>query len=76
MNLRDYGYEDVPEIDGVPELVGGSTGLSCPNCGCAETFTLKVKAVGVKKLKGGEGVGTYIGCPACPWASPMITVAV
>ena len=26
-------------------------------------------------LKGGEGTSTYLGCPACPFASPAVMTA-
>jgi hypothetical protein len=25
--------------------------------------------------EGGRGVGTYLGCAACPWAGPMVMTA-
>lgn len=75
MNLRDHGYGDSPEVTGVPKVLGEAKGNDCPHCGCTQTFLLRVEVVKVKRLKGGSGSGSYIGCPACPWASPMVTVA-
>jgi len=51
----------------------------CPNCGCAalSEIAVKVEPQGLHKMLMGEaatGYGTYLGCPACPWASPMIVV--
>jgi len=46
----------------------------CPNCGCLQVMEIEV-TIENRLLSGGSGVGFYIGCPACPWASPMIAVA-
>jgi len=80
--VRDHGYGDSPEVTGVPrasqpgEQASGlhDKGEGCPNCGCMELMQVEV---GVKneRLKGGTGLGIYVGCPACPWASPMLSVA-
>ena len=81
-SLRDYGLEQgtiptaSPETteltDVVKELMGGAS--CCPNCGCADVVQIEV-SVEHPKLRGGHGTGYYAGCPACPWASPMLTVA-
>jgi hypothetical protein len=73
MSIRDYGYGET-QVDGVPEIVGEAPG-SCPNCNCEKLFLLKVKVLAIPSLRGGEGFGTYAGCPACPWASPMVAVS-
>ncbi len=44
---------------------------ACPNCGCKTTYEVKVEMTEVACLVGGKGLGAYLGCPACPWASPM-----
>ena len=80
--IRDHGYGDSPEVTGVPKASPPSdtvTGLhdkdeGCPNCGCKELMQVEVD-VKSPILKGGEGTGVYVGCPACPWASPMMSVA-
>jgi hypothetical protein len=47
---------------------------TCPNCGCGTLSMIQVK-VEDARLKGGKGIGNYVGCPACPWASPMMMAA-
>ena len=74
MSLRDYGLPD-------PEPIGAPTwkrtpedAPPCPNCGshlCEVTVAAKLP-----QLRGGKGICTYLGCPACPWASPSVTRAV
>ena len=46
----------------------------CPNCSCKEIMRIEVD-VRNRRLRGGTGLGYYIGCPACPWASPMMSVS-
>jgi hypothetical protein len=74
MSLRDYGLPD-PTPTGTPtwEPAEGPE-MKCPNCGaqlCVVTVTAKMP-----QLRGGGGVCTYFGCPACPYASPSVTRAV
>jgi hypothetical protein len=47
----------------------------CPNCGCKELMMIEV-AVDQPLLKSGSGKGTYLGCPACPYASPMMIIGI
>ena len=47
--------------------------MKCPNC-AAQLCVVKV-AARMPQLRGGEGVCTYFGCPACPYASPSVTTA-
>lgn len=84
MNLRDYGLgtagatpsgrpkakrvED-PAFQAALRESGG-----CPNCGCEDVMEIEVP-MKAALLRGGGGIGKYLGCPACPWASPMIVVA-
>ncbi len=72
-NLRDYGLPD-PEVTGTPtwKRVEGELNV-CPNCG-AQLCEVQVP-VKMKMLKGGKGTCRYLGCPACPYASPSINVA-
>ena len=75
-NLRDYGlaqFGDTQEPLEKPHVTAHIDD-SCPNCGCTPIYeiTLRVKSA---MLRGGEGVCKYIGCAACPWASPAMTTA-
>lgn len=75
-DLRDHGYPDMGEKPtGVPKAIPMEPKAACPNCGCVELMMITVEMTN-PKLKGGKGVGTYVGCPACPYASPMMTRAV
>ena len=73
-NTRNHGYPDFGEKPtGIPVVKGQvPIGNTCPNCGCESLFSIEVP-MDHPKLKGGKGIGTYVGCPACPWASPMVT---
>jgi hypothetical protein len=73
-SVRDHGYGDSPEVVGVPRVVQKVLLSACPNCGCETVYLIEVH-VKNERLKGGEGVGNYVGCPACPWASPMMSRA-
>jgi len=64
MSLRDYGLPN-PEVSGTPTW--NATEEKCPNCGAKLCF------VEVDVVKPMEGVCRYMGCPACPWASPSVT---
>jgi C4-type Zn-finger protein len=70
-NLRDYGLPN-PEPIGVPEWKASQDkNMTCPNCG-ANLCEVTVKAK-MAQLTGDVGVCTYLGCPACPYASPSVT---
>lgn len=82
-NPRDYGGINPTSVIGKPtakpiedsvvlDAIAAEGG--CPHCGCTTIFEIEVE-VTMPQLKGGKGVGRYLGCPACPWASPMLTVA-
>jgi|TARA_A100001518_G_C1207997_1_gene50654 hypothetical protein len=83
-SLRNHGFGgDVPEVTGVPVAstsLDASTsavhesGQPCPNCSCKELMQIVIP-VRHERLTGRRGTGFYVGCPACPWASPMIMVA-
>lgn len=62
--MRDYGLPD-PEVNGTPTWEAAN--INCPNCGA------RVCRVSVPVTKPMEGICRYLGCPACPWASPSIT---
>jgi hypothetical protein len=46
----------------------------CPVCGCEEIMEVEM-SVEHEELRGGQGHAVFLGCPACPWASEMLTVA-
>lgn len=73
---RAYGLGEVPRenLDGPPRITGdGPEGVPCPNCQCPQTFFIQVN-VKVMPVAGGRGVMSYVGCAACPWASPALIV--
>ena len=48
--------------------------LSCPHCeGVLVAVSIQMK--NVPQLRGGSGKGMYLGCPCCPYASPMMIVS-
>ena len=85
-NLRNYeGLGRSSKPTGIPKAtpIGEASGpwptppgsdIHCPNCGCKEVMQIEVD-VENNLLRGNNGVGYYIGCPACPWASPMMSVS-
>jgi hypothetical protein len=90
MGMRDYGGVN-PHSQGevgVPRVVGypDDARLTCPNCKCGSLASIEVEITNIAKEKlmgtllrgvahSGEALGSYLGCPACPWASPMMMVA-
>ena len=76
--IRDHGYGDSPEVEGVPVVEATMGGSKCPNCGCvtqAIAVAVSNPHKGLEIPEGHRAVGRYYGCPACPWASPMVTRA-
>ena len=71
MNLRDYGLGDAGKPLETPTWKLASPEVPCPNCG-AKLCEVSMLAEN-KLLKGGSGMMRYLGCPACPFASPAIT---
>lgn len=76
-NPRDHSYGDAPKVVGVPAVVE-RVDEKCPNCGCRHTFGIEVEVENPSPLirrpsTPHKVIGVYIGCPACPWASPMMT---
>jgi len=68
LSLRDYGLPN-PTPVGTPTWK--AVGVTCPHCQAALCeVTLKVT---MPQLRGGEGICVYLGCPACPYASPSMT---
>jgi len=75
---REHGLPESPLPDAPPvaKLAGPIDGVEpeCPNCGCVSVHEITVQMTN-PLLTAGKGVGRYLGCPACPWASPMVTVS-
>lgn len=70
-----FDIDTTSYVQGVPRVQGPATGLpACPHCGCKRLFDIVVD-VKADILRGGVGVGHYTGCPACPFATPMLMVA-
>jgi hypothetical protein len=79
-NLRDYGLTN-SEVVGTPTWQRTDPALPCPNCGgllcevkVAVTHSL-LPTKAVLHYRGNVGTSTYLGCPACPYASPALVVA-
>lgn len=72
-DLRDYGLPPAGKPTGIPTWKKLDEPLPCPNCG-GELVEVSVP-VAHPLLKGGQGITTYLGCPACPFASPAISRA-
>jgi len=62
-------------VRGVPQVTGLAQGMGpCPHCGCRTLYDVVV-TIESPLLVTGKGAGFYVGCPACPFASPMLMVA-
>ena len=72
-SLRDYGLGYSGKPVSVPYWEASEDAPPYPNCG-ASVCKVSVE-VEHPLLKGGRGVTTYFGCPACPFASPAVAVA-
>jgi len=75
--LRDHGYGDAPTVTGAPRVDAELPG-DCPNCKCESLYSIVVEVANPSPMlrrpaEPHRVVGRYIGCPACPWASPMMT---
>lgn len=69
--MRDYGmFDPTPYLDGTPKVVE-EAGPPCPKCGADKIFIIEVRIKDFPFLPGGKGIGTYMGCPACTFATPM-----
>ena len=76
-NPRNHGFGDSPEVTGAPRVREPVSG-TCPHCRCASLFSIEVEVANPSPLlrrpaEPHRVVGRYVGCPACPWASPMMT---
>lgn len=73
---REHGLGPAGEPLGPPRAAPAPDNVTpCPNCGCPTLFTIEVD-VTHPLVRNSKGVSTYIGCPACPWASPAVVRAV
>ena len=75
------GLPDGPKPTSVPKatkprglLAGVNNSIECPICGCEEIMEIEHE-VEHELLKGGKGISVYLGCPACPWASEMLSIS-
>ena len=83
-HLRDHGLGQYGTPDGPPvveelltEPLRGERPV-CPACGCEAlaSIVVRLKEITFPGVPPGHvGVGRYLGCPACPWASPMAIVS-
>lgn len=78
---RDHGYGDRPTVVGAPVIGARVPAGSCPHCRCATVFEVEVEVGNPsprlrRPMEPHRVLGRYIGCPACPWASPMVTLCV
>jgi len=77
-NPRDHGYGDSPNPSSPPTILSKAD-ASCPHCGGETLFMLEVLLEDdggmMSALLAGSGElrGAYLGCAACPYASPMMT---
>lgn len=77
---RDHGRPDCGEPVGPPKVSPAPPGAGpCPNCKCDTVFLIEVEvkvSEPMNRLLAGEksktGIAVYMGCPACPWASPAM----
>ena len=76
-NPRDHGYGPSPIPKIPPEIKSGPLEHDCPNCDGKTLFQVEVlvdnNELMAGMLGGSEGIGVYLGCAACPYASPMMT---
>lgn len=66
--LRDYGLRD-PMPTGTPVWTATSPKVDCPNCGGR---LCEVRCEGTFGDIEGVQIIIYLGCPACPFASPSV----
>ncbi len=67
-----FGEDSTPFVQGAPRVLGvAHSGLVCPHCCCATLYNIEVT---IDHPTHGHGAGAYVGCPACPFASPMVMV--
>lgn len=75
-SLRDYGLGNLSKPTGTPTWKPAfmrADPMPYPNCG-AQLCEVEV-AVDHPLVHGGKGISMYLGCPACPFASPAVVRA-
>ncbi len=81
--LREHGLGDLlGEPTGAPvaaplnliDAIERET-AACPGCGCRQLMEIEVRLKDLKLMTAETGSGRYMGCPACPWAGPMVVAA-
>lgn len=76
MGIRNYGLGDPTQyITSTPTVVCAADCGPCIHCGCDKMYLIELD-VKHPALRGEIGKAHYIGCPACPYASPMMMVSV
>lgn len=74
--MRDYGLGNYTQyVVGRPHLAA-TTDLECPNCSFAHMGEIRVVLQGMPVMPTEFAIGTYLSCPACPFASPMVCFGV
>lgn len=74
--LRSYFEEKLDNrhyVVGTPKILT-TVPEPCPNCGCKPLSLIQVTLEGHPAFEGQRARGNYIGCPACPYASPMVMI--
>ncbi len=67
----NMGYTPIPT--GPPVVLASIHHQVCPNCKGETLYSIRAP-VKADILTSGEGYSTYLGCAACPYASPAICV--
>lgn len=73
---RDHGLGSAAKANGTPRVTG-QLNEQCPHCGCDRVYSIEVEIADppptLRRPPGPHRViGRYLGCAACPWASPMM----
>jgi len=76
---RDYGLPEsrpiaAPVFVKLHQAPLDGSQPECPRCGCVTLCEIEIQ-VEQKLVHGARGIGRYLSCAACPWASPMIVKA-
>jgi hypothetical protein len=75
---REYGLGRPDEfVRSIPRVTGKAEGLPpCPKCGCDTLYEIEIDVQHpLLSSVDGWGIGLYTGCPACPFATPMMMIA-